>query len=190
MRTTVLLLLGLAGCPGGSNAGKTLVYALEAPPVPTLDAARCAQDVGLDVTLGFEDSIAVSIDNTGRRAWLAACTLADDGSVTTCGLMSPETELALDGSTITGGTVARVEIDGDCSGADLTLDYTLVVDGPVMDAHVEATWHLDNSFECEQLEAAIIQQSGRGVTGCVVSYDFQATKLADCDLALGTCAYE
>lgn len=175
-----------------SEAGKTVVYALSEVPVGQLDPATCAQGVGLQLELGFEDSIGYTVDIFGDTALLTACDLTDTGEVAQCGILQPETELALDGDVITGSSVARLEIEGDCEGADIALDYSMVVDGSMLRTEASATWQLDDTLACEQLESAVIQgsASGAGVNGCVVSYTFDAERLAVCDFSRGTpCRY-
>lgn len=188
MRISSFLLL-LAGCPGGS-AGNTLIYAFDDAPVGLTDPALCAPDIGLDIALGFSDAVAFSIATGGNEAFLATCTLATDGTVTSCGLMAPETELILDGDTISGEATGRVDFTEEaCTGADVTVSYTMTVDGDALTGTANAVWDIDDSFDCEQLESAVIAQTGRGINGCRVTYPFTALRHAECSNTLTRCDY-
>lgn len=188
MRWSLFFLL-LTGCPTGS-AGNTVLYALDAPPVGLTDPALCAPDIGLELDLGFADTIGFSIDSSGSQAWLSTCELGASGQVTACGLMVPETELLLDGDTVTGSGTGRVDFtDSDCSGADVTIEHRFVLDGDLLTGTSDARWQLDPTAGCEALESTVIAQSGRGITGCLVNYRFTAVRHAECDNSLDRCRY-
>ncbi len=192
MRTMAWIMMGtvLAGCSSRA-AGKTFVYAIDGAPQGTIDPARCAEGVGLDFALGFDQSIGYTVEPDGRTAYLTSCLVDEQGRIEACGRLVPETLLRLDGDRIVGSSEGRVELqDSTCTGGTIAFDYVLEVRDTNLDVEVEATWSLDNTFACEQLEAAVIEQAGRGITGCVVRFAFTGSWLAECDLTLGICDYE
>ena len=123
-----LLLIGLGACVGGSDAGKTLVYAFDGEPQGRLDRTLCATGVGLNIPLGISDSLAYTVAGDGRSAVLGTCTI-EDGVVTDCFTISPEVVLTIaENGDLVGSNAIGVEItDSTCSGATLESEWTLTL---------------------------------------------------------------
>lgn len=185
MRLSVLL-IGLVACLGGSDAGKTLVYAFDGEPQGRLDRTLCATGVGLNVPLGITDSLAYSVAGDGRSAILGTCGI-EGGQVTECFTISPEVELTIaDNGDLVGANDIRVQIaDSDCSGATLASEWTLTLTEGGMDAVILSTWHLDQTAECEDFESDVIRQStsGLGIEDCLLTHEITGTLAARCSVA-------
>ena len=88
-----LALLFLAGCVS-SDAGKTLVYALDEAPTGRIDRDLCAAGVGLNYALNLEDSLSYSVSPDGRDALLGTCSIVD-GQVSQCFTLTPDAVLTI-----------------------------------------------------------------------------------------------
>jgi hypothetical protein len=189
MRIGILatMLAALAAC-GTSNAGRTLVYAIDGTTDGTVDPSLCAAGVGAEIDLMFEDGLAFAVDTAGQTALLATCGI-EGARVDDCVLLPPVTSLDLTGDRITGSSVGRVELaDTTCAGADITLTYDMLLEEDVVFFDARAQWQLDPSAACDALEGEIraTDPQGRGVNGCIVQYSFSARQFASCAYQIDT----
>ncbi|MCB9675325.1 MAG: hypothetical protein H6737_09430 [Alphaproteobacteria bacterium] len=181
-----VLALAAACVPAGP---RTLVYAFDdGEPEGTLDRDRCIVGAGLRLSLGPTESIAFDIASDQQTARLATCDL-EGSSVQSCGVLDPEIPLEIDANVVTGvGSVPVTFTETDCSGADLTSTWTMTLDDGEqhLDASVELEWVLHDTPECAAFEAQVLQafpdSSGR-IDGCIVTYAFGATQVAECRIS-------
>lgn len=182
-----MLLLALLGCVD-SDLGKTIVYALEQEPLPTLDRDRCATGVGMRIPLGLTETIALVIAPDGADALVGSCALDGAGAVVACGTLLPEVRLLVDDGVAAGQNAVHVSFEGtNCTGATLENDWSVLPDDALLETTVQTRWRLDNTDACEDFESQILAASNNqaGIDGCEMEYAFEATKIARCDFSRG-----